>query len=728
MRSQIGDNRGVDDLYGGTLEDGGGAERGQDAGVLAALAGRDGAEALTDAPGLVVATPEGEGVTLRPALASRPLFLVTSRPAGLAHLARVARALAALHAAGRWHGDVRPETVRLAADQALLVTSSRQVDAGRLLAARLRAGAPPVAVAYAAPEVVAGGAGAASADVYALAALAYQLVAGRPPLGALDLPAGPLGAALGQALAPDPARRGDAGALALALEAGEAPATPPPVGAAVEEEQAWDEAPPTKEAVAARAGGISVILALVLGLGGVFVVVGAVTLVALGWETLGRAGQFGLLFLLTGGLLGAGLLAEARGFVRTGFALLAIGTQLLWADGLFLIIVTDANESSRSGLLLALGVTGVTWGLAVARGSAILGSLAALDAIAAWAFLGDLLSSRSDTGPPVFLLLVAAGYAALTWAGDRLGGRRPAVPTAIAACGAACVSGLSTLWIVADQWYHDDLRLFGSVWPYVPIAAALGVVWLVRPGVYRTIACVAAGLLLTLVPTLSALFGYRSIVYVQAAVLVGGAALGAAFFLPAVAERSGRQLLVAILGTLQAVFATGILALVHCGGRGGRELLDDLLASPGGLLDTRFAWLSAAIGVATGLVGVAALLSRRARRPLAYRFVEAAGILLFFFVLTILSLLETDDVVYPLVVLGWGTGLLVAGILGERVMLVLGAVVGLSLNAWVQYFARLHGVLPTPLLMIGFGLSILVAGVLYERKVKGLLAGMKGWA
>lgn len=726
MPSQIGDNPRVDDLYGGTLEDGGGVERGVDASVLAALAGRDGADALAEAPGLVVATPDGEGVRLGPLLPSRPLFLATNRTAGLAHLARVARTLATLHAAGRWHGDVRPETVRLAADQPLLVTPARPVDAGRLLAARLRAGAPPVAVAHAAPEVVAGGAGAASADVYALAGLAYQLAVGRPPLGALELPAGPLGAALGRALASDPARRGEAGELASALEA-VSEAVPAPVGDPIAEDQrseaGWDDAPPTKAAVAERAGGISVILALVLALGGVFVVFGAVFLVALGWETLGSVGQCGLLFLLTTGLLGTGLWAESRGFVRTGFAFLAIGTQLLWADGLFLLATIEPDDPEPLGLAIAVFVTAVTWTFAVTRESAVLGTLAALDAIFAWAVLGELLSSGGDTGPPLFLLLVAAGYSALAWAGDRLGGRRPAVPLALLATGAACVSGVWGYPLITD--WND--WLFGSIWPYVVLALACGAAWFTT-GVYRVLACIPAVLLALLTPTISAFCGYESLAYLQVAVLIGLGSLCAGFLYPPVASREGRQLLAALYGAAQAVVPTGILALVHCGGRGGRELVDEALASQGALLDTRFVWLSAALGVSAGLVAAGVLLGSRARRPLAYRLVELAGICLFFFVLTILSLGESDDVVYPLLILAGGTALLVVGVTRERLMLVAGAVVGLTINAWVQYFARLHGVLPTPLLMIGFGLSILVAGVLYERKVKGLLQGMKGWA
>lgn len=724
----------MDDLYGGRLDDGGAVERGVDPGVLAALAGRDGADAVAGAPGLVVASPEGDGAALQPAAPSRPLLLAAGRAAGLAHLARVARSLAALHAAGLWHGDVRPETVRVSAEgQPLLVTPARPVDAGRLLAARLRAGAPPVAVAHAAPEVVAGGAGSAGADVYSLAALAYQLVAGRPPLGALELPPGPLGAALGRALAPDPARRGDAAELAQALEAAgdasPAPATvgaaPTAVGAPIEPEQAWDDAPPTKEAALARAGGISVILALVLALGGVFVVVGAVTLVALGWDTLGAVGQCGLLFLLTAGLLGTGLFAEARGFVRTGFAFLAIGTQLLWADGLFVLAQVDPHDGRTGGLAIATVVTGVTWTFAVTRASAVLGTLAALDAIFAWAVLGDLLSTGGDTGPPVFLLISAAGYCALAGAAHGLGGRRPAVPLALLAMGAASLSGLWGYPLITERW--DDDWIFGSVWPYVVLGVACGAAWLTT-GVYRVLACIPAVLLAVLTPTISALCGYEQVGYLQVAVLLGLGSLCAGFLYPPVAAREGPQLLAAIYGAAQATIPSGILALVHCGGRGGRELLEDALASQGALLDTRFVWLSAALGVSGGLVAAGVLLGSRARRPLAYRLVELAGIGLFFFVLTILSLGEQEDVVYPLLILAGGTALLVVGVTRERLMLVAGAVVGLTLNAWVQYFARLHGVLPTPLLMIGFGLSILVAGVLYERKVKGLLAGMKGWA
>lgn len=720
----------MDDVYGGALDAGGGVERGVDASVRAALSGRDGADALADAPGLVVAAPDGEAVALRPALPSRPLLLASGRAAGLAHLARLARTLATLHAAGRWHGDLRPETVRVGADDLpRLVTPARPVDAGRLLAARLRAGAPPVAVAFAAPEVVAGGAGSLAADVYALGALAYQLVAGRPPLGALEPPAGPLGAALDRALAPDPARRGDAAELALALEAGleaaPAAATAGAAPTAAELEKAWDDAPPTPAAVEARAGGISVILALVLALGGVFVVAGAVTLVALGWDTLGAVGQCGLLFLLTAGLLGTGLWAESRSYVRAGFAFLAIGTQLLWADGLFVLAQVEPSEPEGPGLALAAFVTGVTWTFAVTRRSAVLGTLAALDAIFAWALLGELLGGGSDTGPPVFLLLVAGGYSALAWAGDRLGGRRPAVPVALLAMGAVAVSGMWGYPLITDRWGRD--WIFGSIWPYVALAAACGVAR-VTTGVYRVLALIPAVLLALLTPTISAFCGYQSIGYLQVAVLIGLGSLCAGFLLPAVAAHEGRQLLAALYGASQAVVPTGVLALVHCGGRGGRELVDEALASQGALLDTRFVWLSAALGVSMGLVGAGVLLGSRARRPLAYRLVELAGICLFFFVLTILSLAEPDDVVYPLLVLAGGVALLAVGITRERLMLVAGAVVGLALNAWVQYFARLHGVLPTPLLMIGFGLSILGVGVLYERRMKGLLAGMKDWA
>lgn len=88
--------------------------------------------------------------------------------------ARVARGLAALHAAGWVHGDVKPENVRLDAEgRAVLVDLGFARPAG---AKEAPLGTP----GYLAPEREKGGAPAASADLFALGCLLFEAVSGRP--------------------------------------------------------------------------------------------------------------------------------------------------------------------------------------------------------------------------------------------------------------------------------------------------------------------------------------------------------------------------------------------------------------------------------------------------------------------------------------------------------------------------------------------------------------------
>lgn len=89
--------------------------------------------------------------------------------------ARVARALAAMHAAGWVHGDVKADNVRLDADGSAVL-----VDLGF---AR-RAGSPDAPLGtprYVAPERATGGAPVATADLFALGCLMYELGVGAPP-------------------------------------------------------------------------------------------------------------------------------------------------------------------------------------------------------------------------------------------------------------------------------------------------------------------------------------------------------------------------------------------------------------------------------------------------------------------------------------------------------------------------------------------------------------------
>jgi serine/threonine-protein kinase len=96
-------------------------------------------------------------------------------------LAPVAEALAAAHAAGIVHRDVKPENVLLGDDGRVQVTDfglARAIEPSRLTAA---AGVLIGTMAYLAPEQVTAGEVDARADVYAAGVMLFEMLVGQPP-------------------------------------------------------------------------------------------------------------------------------------------------------------------------------------------------------------------------------------------------------------------------------------------------------------------------------------------------------------------------------------------------------------------------------------------------------------------------------------------------------------------------------------------------------------------
>ena len=98
----------------------------------------------------------------------------------------VALALAHAHAAGIIHRDVKPSNV-LVADGDAKLTDFGVARALALEQARLtQTGMIVGSVHYLAPELVAGGEPSPASDLYALGAVMYQMVSGKPPFGGED--------------------------------------------------------------------------------------------------------------------------------------------------------------------------------------------------------------------------------------------------------------------------------------------------------------------------------------------------------------------------------------------------------------------------------------------------------------------------------------------------------------------------------------------------------------
>lgn len=636
------------------------------------------------------------------------------------------------HALGQAHGDLGPETVRITSEGKLvLLRPARSVPAGALLAARMGSGASPAGVAFAAPEVATAFEATPASDVYAVAALAHRLATGQPPLGQLDFrdaaqgAMSPLASAIQRSLAASPHARPSIealeGELRKAADDARAFAAVPAVrqpyrdaGAARAVPLVPAGSPAEVAARTAAASNVSAILTLLLVVGGTFVFAGAVWLVAVNWEALGQAGRFALLALVTGAILGGAQVAERSGYGRSGGALMVLGAELLWADGAYVLDITDHVGQWGAWAALGLAMTGVAFALGWARRSPAFGALAAAHFAVFTFCLGEVLKSDTKTGPALYALGVALAYALVAVVGHKARGAVLGAPFAVGACIVGWVSALAGLVLVFD----DDWLVFGAAWPYAVAAVAVGLA-LVAPVGYRSAAAwVTAGGVLAVAPTVAALAQHERFAPLAVAVATGFALVVVAFRFGPIARESSRQTATALIGITNATVPTTLLFLGGCTSADGLAML----SGPHGRN------MVALVVVSALLVGSSYVFGKSAVKKEAYRVLELAGLSQLFGAFTFASAIRYDDWFYPAVCVSVGAVVLALGVGTRRATLAVLASVALVANLSIQYFAKLRDAVPLSLLVLGFGVVLLVGGVLYERRVRHLLPRLREWA
>ncbi len=639
----------------------------------------------------------------------------------LGHLADTGALLAHFHENGRSLGDLDWTQLWQTPQGTLLRLSARGVEPKALLRWQLAHGREPDSLARLAPEVLDGQAPSPAADVYSLAALAFELIAERPALGQLhpleDMAAfGPrLRLVLHRALRQDATKRPSLPELLQALRAS-ASSQQQRVARGIAEHEAGKPVPQTSS--------MSGILVLLLVLGGVFAFVGAIGFVTVGWDWLGDGGRLFLLFLLTAGIAGGGLLARHRGYARSGLGFLVLASQLLWANVAYVLVLQNLDDDPGAWAWASLFVTTVGFVCAWRWKSALMGVLSAGGFLIAAMCLGAHLSSGTALGATVYIALVAAGAFGVAALGDRLGGLRLGVGYALLAV--LCL--VSSALLAFGVFVENDHLLFGFAWPYL-MAAVCGLGLYLKPRQpYYAFAAVGACLLGAVAPTVEALVRYEELLFLLLAAGLGLATVALSFLWPRLREQRNLRLGLLLMGLFNAVCAPGLLALVHCGGDDGGQLLSQALQGPIEMVTTDFVYIELVLGIAGSLIALGWLFSERASEKLGYRLVEVAGLVLFFGVMTLLSLFEPDDVFSPLVLLVGGLGVLGLGMRSKRAALVMAAAIGLLVNLSIQYFAKLSDVFPVFLLVLGFGLGFLALGFLYERKIRHLLPEMKTWS
>ena len=700
----------------------------------------------------------------------------------LALIAKVTRRVSALHDAGIVHGDLRPEMIWYEPNgDSRLSMPSRRSKPGAVLRARLHpGGCSPASVAFAAPEVIAGFEVTPASDVFALAAIAHLALTGFAPLGQVDLRAASTGA-LGAfvpfvygGLNAVPANRPTIAQFISALDGAVRIAMDPTLLAAETSYRGVDPVASTSVGSAAQAASVraetsqtSLTLMFLLAVGGIFAFSGAALLVFTGWDVVGERGRLAMLAALSvvvyasgsfakkkgfdssgralefaaitlalldasyafsllentgrtvflavivASALGGGMYVERNGSPRSGLALVTLGTQLLWLLGGWVIHLSQSGHVEGSVSILAACVTALTYALALHRKSAVLEMLTAADFAVFAAAFGAYVSTGTVTGPALYLLAVAAGYAVLT-AGFAL---RKAIGLGGSTLAGAVLCALGSVLAglkILDR-NADTHLLFGVLWPYVVfVIIAIMARAITR---YRAAAGYSAAMIMAFTPMTEALIR-PTLPYALVAVAAGFAFIVVGFLVASFARDPSRQFQMVCVGVLNATLIPTTRLLEAAQDKTGAEIL----ASPA------VNYLLLVFAVSVGLVIASLVFSKYARVNTHYRMMEFAALAQLFGSFTLLSVGVTRDWFWPGGALVMAALTLAAGLKLRRSALTVLSAATILLNAWIQYFVRLQGVLPIAVLLVGFGAGLLALGVWYEKNLKQWLPQLREWA
>ncbi|MBI3722659.1 hypothetical protein HY251_01695 [bacterium] len=682
-------------------------------------------------------------------------------------LARALSYIEELHSTGRPHGDLRPDQV-FRGERIVVTFPARVPDAAALLRARIVAGAPLAETAFVAPEILEGKQPTRESDAFSAAAIVHLALTGKRPHGAYVSHEAVLkrvspwntfadGSALTilfqavrSALDSEPSARPTLTTLREALVAVTAaePAAAPPKEPLAEVALAAKADEPFKPAWGPVATGLTgideatkkrdtpIILGCLLAVGAVLILAGALWLVAVGWDVLGVSGRFALLLLLAGGIGTAGAVLESRGYARSGFALVTLTTQLLWAVGGYVLDMNQSHEAGPWAMNAGL-ITLATYGLAVRRDSILLALLGTIAATVSLVCLGGAIGSGSETGPAIWCFVCAAALAGLALLGKKLSGDRASgAPAAVAALFLIVSAFLGLATYRHSHYFRggpDENTAFSHLWPYAIVAASAGAAHQLRNVGERGYAILALGVasvLLAIVPTAEALMGGGPLhVSLYMATGIGTALIVAAFKWEPVARDDARRALAMLVGLASVVAAPGFKALERLSNVDADQELLQMLSfrTPDELLEKPLFYFSYVVGTAFVLVGLGLVFARDAEKKWPYRLLEVAGLGLFFATVTVLALARYRELLYPATIFGLGALAIAIGAKERHLVLVGIPAAFLVLNAWIQYFAKLSDALPLGLLLIGFGIGLVAGGVLLERTIRPRIQELKTW-